>query len=629
MKLKKALSLLLAMTILLAIVPTTTFAKDKSGNTWEGNVASNFAAGTGTDVDPYQISTGDELAFLASEVNSGKTTFFDTCFKLVSDIDLNNVQWMPIGNSVINMLLFGTQTGNYYFEGTFDGGNHKISNLSIGTADKPYVGDVCGLFGASVGTIKNLTLDGVSIHYTAGVVNNYVLGICGSLSGFTAGSVSNNKVTGLSMTTGVTNSGMVVGNLIGGLVGALDGISSIKNCSVSGGVYEQSGEGSVGGFLGELGKGSSVSYCGSDVNVSSVKTANGAAVGGFAGVGNGETDPSTLINNCYATGNVSGGGYAGGFTGNLAGMNVKNSYATGNVSNSYYGSTFAGSDGAGKMYYGIVENCFTTGTVSDMMVDAYAFFPQTKMERSTIRNCYFNIALTPGINETAVGKSLSDMEKSSFVTELNNGDPTNGWIINENGTPYSGAEPANYDAVNVAIGKIPEDLSAYTDTSIQKLNDAKNAVVSSKNIAEQETVDGYAIAIENAINALTYKGADYSRVNAAIEMANALKAEDYKDFSPVTVAISAVVKGKNITEQAVVDGYAIAIENALNALVKKETITSGTPIDSTVPKDTAQTSDDNFPKMGDTTNMSLWITLLCVSGGAVTMLIASKKRKTQ
>lgn len=621
----RALSLLLAVLLMLTLVPTLAFATDAAENKWDSSIATAFAAGDGTAGNPYQISSGAQLAFLASEVNNGKT-YADTYFKLIADIDLNNLQWTPIGNTIINML-FDTPTGNYYFAGTFDGANHKVSNLSIGSDGSPYVSDVCGLFGASMGTIKNLNLNNVSINYTAGVSGGFVVGICGSLSGYTAGAVSNCNVTGLSMTTNHPASDW--GGLIaaGGLAGILDSSSSIANCSAAGMITDQSGNYFAGGFIGELGEKSSVTYCGANVNVSSVKTANGGAVGGFIGMGNGETDSATWINHCYATGNVSGGGYAGGFCGNLTGLNIKNSYATGNVSDSYYGGSFAGSDGAGSLYYGHIENCYTTGTVSDIQVNAYAFFPQTDMPRSTITNCYFNNDLTPAVHETAAGISLSDMKKSSFGEQLNNGDPANGWIIQEGRTPYSGAEPANYDAVNAAIAEIPADLSLYTDASMQVLNQAKDSVVTGKNIAEQATVDNYASAIENALNSLVYKDADYSKINAAIEKAKALNAADYKDFSAVTTAINAVVTGKNITEQTTVDGYATAIETAVNALAKKDSSAPGASSDPTVPATPVQKTKTNTPQTGDNGNTALWLALLFVSGGAATVFCIAKKRK--
>ena len=65
---------------------------------------------------------------------------------------------------------------------------------------------------------------------------------------------------------------------------------------------------------------------------------------------------------------------------------------------------------------------------------------------------------------------------------------------------------------------------------------------------EQSEVDAMAKAIEDAINALVYKDADYTKVDTAIAKAKALNKDNYKDFSGVEAAVNAVVWGKNITE---------------------------------------------------------------------------------
>ena len=69
-------------------------------------------------------------------------------------------------------------------------------------------------------------------------------------------------------------------------------------------------------------------------------------------------------------------------------------------------------------------------------------------------------------------------------------------------------------------------------------------------------------AIENAITALQYKDADYTKVDEAIAKANALNKDAYTDFTAVETAINAVVRDKNITEQGEVDAMAKAIEDA-------------------------------------------------------------------
>ena len=98
-----------------------------------------------------------------------------------------------------------------------------------------------------------------------------------------------------------------------------------------------------------------------------------------------------------------------------------------------------------------------------------------------------------------------------------------------------GLFPADYTKVDAAI----EEAGLLNKEEYKNYNaveDAINAVVRGKTIAEQTTVDGYAAAIENAINALEYKDADYTKVDAAIDKANALSKNGYKDFSGVEAA---------------------------------------------------------------------------------------------
>ena len=137
-----------------------------------------------------------------------------------------------------------------------------------------------------------------------------------------------------------------------------------------------------------------------------------------------------------------------------------------------------------------------------------------------------------------------------------------------NGQILCGAEPADYAAVDAALEKIP-DLTAYTDETVTALNNAKANVVRGKAFAKQSEVDAMAKAIKDAIAALQYKDADYTKVDEAIAKANTLNENDYIDFSAVKAALDAVVRGKNITEQTEVNAMAKAIEDAIAALVEK------------------------------------------------------------
>ena len=176
--------------------------------------------------------------------------------------------------------------------------------------------------------------------------------------------------------------------------------------------------------------------------------------------------------------------------------------------------------------------------------------------------------------------------------------------------------PADYTKVDEAIAKA-NALNKDNYKDFTAVEAAVNAVVRDKNITEQSEVDAMAKAIEDAIAALQYKDADYTKVDAAIAKANALNKDNYKDFSAVEAAVNAVVRDKNITEQSEVDAMAKAIEDAIAALEKK-------------PASTKPGTSDKSPQTGDTSSLALWMALLFVSGGAAigTTVVSRKKKRS-
>ena len=564
---KRILSCFMALALCLTLLPTAALAADGA---WDGSIATAFAGGSGTESDPYQIANGAELAYLASSVNSGKT-YTGKNFVLTANIDLNGLPWTPIGNSFSDALLEGS---NYrIFAGNFDGNGYTISNVSIGSETAPLEADVFGLFGATAGKISNLNLDTVSIHGIAKIASiGAVIGFAGGLVGYSGGYIENCHVTGLTMDMSAPSNVYAAAYCVGGLVGVLDETQLINECSVSGSITEKAGKGSIGGLIGELGKAAKITYSRSDVTVNvKADSRGGANVGGFIGKGNGKTDAERIIRNCYATGNVTGGAYTGGFAGGLWGLNIKNCYASGNVSQAAAAmASFVGTDASDPNYYGSITSCFAIGSVTGSSPFRYAFAMQDATKRSEITNCYFaeENSSIKNQNESAAAKPQEEMKTEDFAAALNNGDNSNGWSF-VNGQVLCGAEPADYSAVDAALDKIPADLTAYTDESIKTLSAAAEAVIRGKVIAKQAEVDAMAAAIERAISDLVFKPADYTAVDAAIAKANALNENDYIDFSAVKAALEAVVRGKNITEQFEVDAMAKAIEDAIAALVKK------------------------------------------------------------
>lgn len=167
--------------------------------------------------------------------------------------------------------------------------------------------------------------------------------------------------------------------------------------------------------------------------------------------------------------------------------------------------------------------------------------------------------LQTAINSVESGKTILDQAE------------VDGWAAAiENALAGLQVRKADYSKVEEAIKKIPADLSLYTDAFVKALEDAKNSVVTERPVTEQESVDGYAKKIEAAIAGLTYKDADYSKVDAAVKkIPNDLKKYTDESVKAVNDAKAAIVRGKNITEQKTVDGYAAALEKAIAGLKQK------------------------------------------------------------
>lgn len=557
---KRIGSLLLVVAMCLTLLPIAAFAVDDEE--------------TAAAPEKFVITSVGDLQAFADAVNKGdydgKT---DAVVTLDADLDLAGIAWIPMGDT------------SHDFAGTFDGQGHTISNLTIGTADAPITGELAGLFGVVEGTVKNLFLDEVSVNANVGY---YV----GGLVAYAVGPIENCHITKLDMDA--------VASGVGGLIGYATSGNSIYGCSVSGEIAVKSGCQGVGGFIGSMGKNAQITYSGATVSVTAPKERSTNA-GGFIGRGNGERAARAIVKNCYSKGAVTGGAYAGGFTGSMAGMDIQNCYATGNVTDAFVEMTsFAGTNSVAFDLDGVARNCYATGTAT---AGTAAFLNETATARSEVVNCYYvdtNTAVATGY-ERAKAKSLDEMKAEEFAAMLNNGDTTNGWIYKDGQTPLCGAEPADYSAVDAALKKMPADLTVlYTDETVAALNTAKANVVKGKVIAKQSEVDAWATAIEDAVAALKYKSADYTKVDAALAKVPS-DVNGYTDASvaALNAAIAAVDRTKNITEQTAVDAMATAIENAIAGLTRKSSGSSGssTPrYEVTAPSQTAGGTVSVSPK---------------------------------
>lgn len=162
-------------------------------NVWDGTTATEYT-GSGTEADPFLISTAEQLAYFRNQVDDGNT-FEKKFVKLSNDIDLNGKNFDPIGwgydySDYNRTDADGKPLSGKVFKGTFDGGNHTIYNLyqngwdlesSTGT-DYTYTNCGGGLFAAACdATIKNLVIYGANITYECveiGIVVGLAQGNC-------------------------------------------------------------------------------------------------------------------------------------------------------------------------------------------------------------------------------------------------------------------------------------------------------------------------------------------------------------------------------------------------------------------------------------------------------------------
>ena len=226
----------------------------------------------------YTVTSADGLMNIAELVNGGKT---DINITLDKNIDLTGKDWTPIGTSFDNS-----------YTGTFDGGGHTITGLTITTKDQ-----FVGLFGYlnRAGTVKNVVMEGIQI------TSNHMFGNTGGVAGFSWGTIENCSVSGSVSGT----------KCVGGVVGAQKA-GSITGCSSSATVK---GTVDVGGVAGE--KWGSMTACYATGNVTleidSPKNLSGGGLVGFNG--------GSSVLACYATGNVTSTGsstgnvHIGGFLG--------------------------------------------------------------------------------------------------------------------------------------------------------------------------------------------------------------------------------------------------------------------------------------------------------------------------
>ncbi len=236
-----------------------------------------YAEGTGSEDNPYRISTAQQL----QDINNNLTA----SYILVNDIDLSGMDFEPIGNAEV-----GT------FQGVFDGDGYTISNLDV------YAGKYAGLFGCNEGTIKNIVMSNISVYgtrYVGGIVGentNYgIVNNCICLDGFIDGDYILNSV--------------YIGGICGNNRGNIANCTNYINIDVDLSVDSKS---AIGGIIGHSEDGV-VNYCCNKGNISNQSSPKAPVSGGI--VGYAENDLTVM--NSFNIGNICSLRVSGGIVGRV------------------------------------------------------------------------------------------------------------------------------------------------------------------------------------------------------------------------------------------------------------------------------------------------------------------------
>ena len=559
---KKLLSLLLALCLVMALVPMTAFAEENEQSS------------------KTSITTVDELLEFAKAVDNGEyDDKTDAVVSLDADLDLTGVAWTPIGS-----VFAADGTLLHYFSGKFYGNGHTISNLDFsenyGKTEYPSFGFFSEVYGAE---ISGLTIQGKLNVSNSGYV----------YFGTVAGVAADSKISDCASNVSFTDTDKYINGTVALCGYAIN--STIEYCQNKGdfSITQDVTSFQMGGIVG-LAQNSTVQYCANTGDLTSWTPCTGGIVG--------QLIQNSKVINCYSTGKIvplgKGTTDFGGIAGTVGtGTEIRHCYFAGEVDLSQYTATTPY-----KRLGGIVG-----GVSSDTPVFENNYFIETE-----------NVTACSKYTEAGTAKSLEYMETEDFFNEITTAGGN--YRFNSNGTPLLPAPkyavsfvvtPAELANVVIKVNgqEVANPVDLETGTYTVEVS-ADNCEVFNLNITI--TAD---TATHTQTIAMTYLPADYTKVDGAIDKANALNKDNYKDFSAVEAAVKAVVRGKNIMEQSEVDKMAKAIEDAIAALEKK-------------PASTKPGTSDKSPQTGDTSSLALWIALLFIGGGAaIGITVVSRKKK--
>ena len=317
----------------------------------------------------YTVTSAEGLKNIAKLVNEEGQTDIDITLTgniTLTGVDEGESNWTPIGIDY-----------NHQYTGTFDGGGHTITGLTVTTSDQ-----YAGLFGyiGSGGKVKNVTLEDVKIE------SNHSSGYVGGVAGYSYGTLENCSVSGSVSGSGSSSDvGGVVGYQTGGSITGCSSSATVKGTQRAGGMAGVTNNGATltacyatgdvtlvsngtdsyfaGGVVGNNGSSSTLKACYAWGSVTGSKSSGTVYVGGVTG----SNDLGTLTACYHAKGTVSG---PGGATGGVAGRNFKDSMFGGGIITACYWGDNGQEQGIGEDQVGTGETTKVTDGNWQTAVDA-------------------------------------------------------------------------------------------------------------------------------------------------------------------------------------------------------------------------------------------------------------------
>lgn len=356
---------LLALAALVWIAVPVSARAEGETDTWDGTtIADKFAAGDGTQGNPFQIETAAQLAYFAKTVNEGEA-YLHKYIVLTADIDLANKEWTPIGNY------------SNPFKGNFNGDNHTVTGMQIsGELDR------VGLFGECIKFNVNSAIKNITVKDSVICGINFVGAIVGYAEGI---NIENCRSIGNTI-NGKTDVGGICGKIGGYSVGK---VSQCYNSS------KVTGRVRVGGIAG---MGGIAENCLNTGEIMIIDKAYQSACGGIFGIFD-DTTASASITACVNLGKVSGGESFGGIVGRT------DSESTGHISNCYYnmdaitggfdaGTALTAGQLCGALPEGLDSTSWKEGSVDTSTAKA------TQGRFGTATGTYINLTKVADIKET-------------------------------------------------------------------------------------------------------------------------------------------------------------------------------------------------------------------------------------